>query len=127
MKKSMISVGIVGLILFAVLPAGNALAQEPPICGGWFTAAVTDSKVVAAAAFAIKEEEKTLQKNKETLTAKLRLVSILSVEQQVVAGMNYRLKLKVTLDGKEKNAEATVWEQVWNKEAPYKLTGWTWQ
>jgi hypothetical protein len=126
MKKPMISVCIVGLILFAALPAGNALAQEP-MAGGWSAATVTNPEVVAAAAFAIKEEEKILRENKETPTAKLSLVSILSVKQQVVAGMNYRLKLKVTLDGKEKKAEATVWWQAWNKKTPYQLTEWNWQ
>jgi len=126
MKKQMIPVCLLGFILFAALLGGSGLAKEP-MAGGASPAAVTKPEVVAAADFAIKEEEKAIQKNKETPAAKLSLVSILSAEKQVVAGMNYSLKLKVKLDGKEKKAEAIVWWQAWNKEAPYKLTSWNWQ
>jgi len=122
----MIPVCILGSIFFAALLGGCGLAKEP-MPGGKSPAAVTKPEVVAAANFAIKEEEKAIQNNKETPAAKLSLVSILSAEEQVVAGMNYRLKLKVKLDGKEKKAGATVWWQAWNKEAPYKLTSWKWQ
>jgi hypothetical protein len=55
------------------------------------------------------------------------LVRILGAEQQVVAGLNYRLQLRVTLDGEEKTAEALVWWQAWRKPEPYQLTSWTWR
>ena len=48
-------------------------------------------------------------------------------EEQVVTGMNYRLKLKVTLDGQEKSAVAVVRWQAWNEKTPYTLTSWDWQ
>jgi len=67
-----------------------------------------------------------IQKEQKTAT-KLSLVSIISAEEQVVSGMNYHLALKVKLNGKLKKAEATVWWQAWNKEAPYKLTAWKWK
>lgn len=58
---------------------------------------------------------------------KLELVKILGAEEQVVAGMNYRLTLKVTVNGTEKQAEAVVWWQAWRKPAPYELTSWKWE
>jgi hypothetical protein len=91
------------------------------------TAAPGKPEVITAANFAIMEEEKVLRNNKKTESAQLSLVAILAAEEQVVAGMNYRLILKVVLDGREKIATATVWWQSWNKEAPYKLTSWDWQ
>jgi hypothetical protein len=57
---------------------------------------------------------------------KLELSKILGAEQQVVAGMNYRLKLRVRVNGNEKQAEAIVWWQSWRKPDPYQLTSWKW-
>ena len=126
MKKQIIAVYILVVILCAALLNDCCLAQEQ-IAGGWASAAVAKQEVVAAANFAITAEQAELRKNKETPEAKLSLVSIISAEEQVVAGMNYHLKLKVKLNGKVKKAEATVWWQAWNKEAPYKLTEWKWK
>ena len=119
-------VSILVLLLFVALPVGQALAKEPTT-GGWSQAEVTKPEVVAAANFAMKEEAKELQKSKETSAMQWKLVSIVSAEEQVVAGMNYRLILTDQLDGKKREAEAIVWWQAWNKDAPYKLTAWTWQ
>jgi hypothetical protein len=58
---------------------------------------------------------------------KLELVTILQAEQQVVAGMNYRFKLRVKLKGKETTADAIVWWRAWRKPKPYQLTLWTWK
>lgn len=127
MKKQMISAWLPGFILFAASLGGGGLAKEPaPRLGGWSEAAVTEPEVVAAANFAIKEQEKAIQKSKGTPTAKLRLSSILSAKTQVVAGINYRFKLNVILDGKKQKAEATVWWQAWRKPDPYRLTSWKW-
>ena len=57
----------------------------------------------------------------------LELVRILSAQEQVVAGMNYRLKLRVKLNGAEKDAEAVVWWQAWREPEPYRLTSWRWE
>lgn len=126
MKKLIIPFCTLAVLLVVTLHNGRCLAQEQ-ISGGKSAAAVSKPEVVAAADFAIMEKEKTLRKNKETPETTLRLVSILSAEEQVVSGMNYHLKLKVKLGGKVRHAEATVWWQSWNKEAPYRLTSWTWQ
>jgi hypothetical protein len=41
--------------------------------------------------------------------------------------MNYRLRIKVKLDGREKDAEAVVWWQAWKRPEPYQLTSWIWK
>ena len=59
--------------------------------------------------------------------ASLTLVKILAASQQVVAGMNYRMDLKVKAGGVEREAEAIVWWQAWNRQTPYRLTSWAWK
>ena len=117
-----------GVIVAALLGSGaQAKEPAPKLVGGNAPVAATQKEVVAAANFAIQEQTKELRKDPATPEAKLSLVKIVSAEQQVVAGMNYHLKLKVKLDGKEKTAAVTVWSQPWNKETPNKLTAWAWE
>jgi hypothetical protein len=94
------------------------------IAGGYADVTVTDERVVAAAAFAVKAKEKTLREKKETPSAKLTLVRILGAQQQVVAGMNYRLRLAVRLNKAEKQAEAVVFRKL---SGAYELTAWEWK
>jgi hypothetical protein len=126
MKIKHVLTGMAALVLFAAVGPIASLAQESKP-GGYVTASVTNKEVCAAAAFAIKAQQNALQENKGTEPVKLELVRIVQAKQQVVAGMNYRLKLKVKLNGKEKTAEAVVWWQAWRKPDPYKLTAWTWK
>lgn len=106
-------------------PAAADKAPQPPRLGGYSAVAVTDSSVIAAADFARAAQEKVMQK--DTPSAKLALVKIVDAQQQVVSGMNYRMTLKVKVNDAEKDAEAVVWWQAWNKQEPYKLTSWTWK
>ena len=118
----------VGLMAGALLVCGAACASAAdhrPMPGGFSLAATTNEEVVAAANFAIKAQGDELKKSAPAPT--LSLVSIERAEQQVVAGMNYKLTLNVKHDGKARQAEATVWWQAWNREVPYKLTAWTWK
>jgi len=112
-------------ILSVAFQVAVALAQQP-VAGGWAKADVAQKEVAAAAVFAVQAQGKTLADAKAEPPAKLELVEILGAEQQVVAGINYRLMLKVKLDGKEKPAEATVWWEAWRKPDPYQLTAWKW-
>jgi hypothetical protein len=41
--------------------------------------------------------------------------------------MNYRLRLKVKVNGREKEGEAVVWWQAWRTPQPYQLTSWQWK
>ena len=77
--------------------------------GGYSAIAVTNKEVIDAAAFAVKIQQKVMQHQLGEPPAKLELTAIEGAEQQVVAGMNYRLRLKVKVDGVEKDAEAVVW------------------
>lgn len=95
--------------------------------GAYAAAPVTDKQVIAAADFAVRAQEKTMRERKDALPATVTLVKVLSAQQQVVAGMNYRLWLKVKLDGEEKEADAVVWWQAWRVPDPYELTSWKWR
>jgi len=128
MKMEHVPTCIAAFLLFAAACPIAGLAQQPRP-GGYATASVTNKQVVAASAFAIPAQQNAMQQQqkKDMAPPKLELVTILQAEQQVVAGMNYRLKLKVKLNGKEKTAEAIVWWQAWRKPDPYQLTSWTWK
>ena len=112
MKKSL---GIViALVLFNVAFScfNTALAQRT---GGYKEASVDDAEVVAAANFAVDEEGR---KEETAIT----LVSIERAELQVVAGINYRLCLKVaTGDDEPKDVKVVVYRSL---QKAYSLTSW---
>jgi len=85
--------------------------------GGFAVVSTTEREMKSAAAFAVKAQLTALRKEavglddpkaKPQPIPRLALVRIVAAEHQVVAGMNYRLQLRVTLDGEEKTAEALV-------------------
>jgi len=96
-------------------------SQAGQLVGGYSEASVTNTEVVAAAQFAVKALA-AMPERKPVIT----LVEILSASQQVVAGMNYRLRLKLKVDGKDREAEVVVWWQAWRNPEPYQLTSWVW-
>jgi hypothetical protein len=126
MKITNIPTRIAAFLLFTAVCPMAGLAEQSRL-GGYAPASVTNKEVGAAAAFAIKAQQKAMQGKKDLEPPKLGLVTILRAEEQVVAGMNYRLKLKVNLNGKEKTAEAIIWWQAWRKPDPYELTSWNWK
>ncbi len=126
MKTNWVPTGLSALLLSSAACQITSLAQHDRP-GGYATASVTNNEVVAAANFAINAQQSTLQAEKKPEPPKLELIEILQAEQQVVAGANYRLKLKVKLNGKNTTADAIVWWQAWRKPDPYQLTSWTWQ
>ncbi len=74
-------------ILFAAVMLAvplAAVAQPAPIVGGFATVAVDDSGVKAAAAYAV-----------SVAPEPVKLKAIVAARQQVVAGMNYSLCLRV--------------------------------
>jgi hypothetical protein len=94
------------------------------VAGGYSDVSVTDIRVVSSAEFAIKEEEKAIREINSTPSLKLTLVKIISVQQQVVAGTNFRLKMKVTINNSEKLVEAVVFQKLTNER---ELTSWEWK
>ena len=115
MKTSIILTGIVLALAFAHAADIPAETNAPSICGGYSRAEI-DSGVKAAAAFAVGEQAKSTGKP-------LRLVEVVKAEQQVVAGLNYRLLLKVKEGDKIVRAEAVVWRKLDGSDA---LTSWDW-
>lgn len=91
-----------------------AVAQEPPMAGAYSEAYVTEREVVAAAKFAVKAEQRKQGR-------RLALLSIERAEQQVVAGLNYRLCLKVRVNGKTQEVKVVVYK---NLKQKYSLTSW---
>ena len=113
--------------LLAATASAMAAPAARPLVGGYSEAAVSETNVAAAVAFAITAEEKTLREKGDEAPARLELVAILHAQQQVVAGMNYRLTLKVKQNGRDREAEAVVWWQAWRSPDPYQLTSWKWK
>ena len=95
------------LSLFAITSASHG--RQPPLPGGFSQATNTDAEVLKAARFAVKVHD-----------AKLTLQSVNAAEQQVVAGINYKLKL-TTSDGRK--ADAVVWRKL---DGSHELTSWQW-
>ena len=90
--------------------APAAWSQVP---GGFSAVATGDAQVQAAAKFALSARD-----------AKLKLLGIEQAQQQVVAGQNFRLKLKVDENGDRRLAEAVVWRKL---DGKHELTSWQWQ
>lgn len=99
------------LLLSLLCLATIAIAQ--PILGGFSPVAPTDADALAAAKFAVAKHD-----------AKLTFQAIEKAEQQVVAGMNYRMTVRVLDAGKARQATAVVWHKLGN--AGHELTSWKW-
>ncbi|MBI3653118.1 MAG: hypothetical protein HY231_18985 [Acidobacteria bacterium] len=82
--------------------------------GGYKEAANDDPEVVAAAEFAVAEQGRTQE-------AAITLVSVEQAETQVVAGINYRLCLKIAVDDETKDVKVVVYR---NLQKAYSLTSW---
>ena len=104
-------------IVFVLIGAVVVLAQKT---GGYREIDKADEGAAAAAQFAIKD-----QSEKKELTYKL--VSIEKAETQVVAGINYRLCLKVGYHKKDDDTDTTEFVSVVvfrNLQKEYSLTSW---
>lgn len=117
---------IAACVLFSISGLLGCFAQHS-MTGGYSAIAVTNNEVMDAAVFAVKMQQNVIQHQEREPLAMLELTAIEGAEQQVVAGMNYRLRLKVKVDGVVKDAEAVVWWQPWRKPEPYQLTSWNWK
>ena len=114
---------IVVLLVASGALVGGALAA-PSLPGGRQEGNVTNQWVVAAANFAVQAQQQVMQKEPNTPTVTLTLVTIVSVEEQVVAGMNYYLTLEIKSNDTTRTAEAVVYRR-FNGEQ--KLTSWKWK
>jgi Cystatin domain len=104
-------------LLFPFLPL-----RAEGVPGGYSAGKVTDDGVVEAAKAAAEAQAGVM--GKETARpVKIKVKRILSVHRQVVAGLNYRLKMEVDVDGKVRPATAVVWATLQGK---HELTSWQW-
>lgn len=105
----------VNAMIFAAITAGltAASASAQIKVGGYKTASTTDERVVAAAEFAVSKKAE----EQEGLT----LDSIEKAETQTVAGTNFRLCLKVSLDDETQEVRTIVYQ---NLKREYSLTSW---
>lgn len=111
--------------LFLLAACADVTSAPRNLPGGFTAVPVNQSEVTQAAAFAVEAERQALKAAGKS--EPLELLSVLSAEQQVVAGVNYRLNLKVKRNGQEQVADAVVWWQAWRQPDPYRLTSWAWR
>ncbi len=100
-------------------PNPRSQPNENAITGGWSKVSAQDENVRKAAEAAVRSASSNSGKP-------VSLVSIDEASQQVVAGMNYALKLTVKVGGTMQKAETTVWWQSW-RPVPFEVTGWSLQ
>jgi hypothetical protein len=114
MRKSLRLVSaLVAFVVVCVCVCAGAAKQR---VGGYKEVATDDPEVVAAAKFAVGAEG-------EKQNATIKLVSVEHAERQVVAGMNYRLCLKVS-SGDDDEAQEVKTVVYKNLKSEYSLTSW---
>jgi copper homeostasis protein (lipoprotein) len=84
--------------------------------GGYSNASITDKDVMSAANFAVEQQQ---QKTGQPLS----LDSISQAQQQVVAGTNYKLCMKIKDGSNVRTASAVVYRNLQHQNS---LTSWTW-
>jgi hypothetical protein len=99
---------------FVNASAGARARQTPPLAGGYGDARVSEPQVLEAARFAVREEGRREGR-------RVSLVAVRRAEQQVVAGLNYRLRLSVRAGGRARDVTAVVYR---NLKGVYSLAGW---
>jgi hypothetical protein len=118
MRKSLrLAAALVALGVVCVCVVAGAARQR---VGGYKEVATDDPEVVAAAKFAVGAQG---EKQKATI----KLVSVEHAESQVVAGINYRLCLKVEVSDPSEDVDTTqeVKTVVYkNLQRQYSLTSW---
>lgn len=107
------------LMLVAISTSHAAPPMSPPIAGGYAPTSVTKPDVKLAARAAVSQHGAQEKKS-------LKLVAIERAEQQVVAGMNYRMTLKIKRGakaggGKIERVKAVVYKDLQGK---FSLSSW---
>jgi hypothetical protein len=107
---------LVGLAGPADTAAATAGRQEAPVAGGYREVPAVGRDVLRAARFAVREQAR---RGRRAVT----LLAVRRAEQQVVAGLNYRLELSVRSGGETRAATAVVYQNLRNTLS---LTEWNW-
>jgi hypothetical protein len=84
--------------------------------GGWTQADTFNADVQEAARFAVQKQAVLTQ-------SRLIYKDVLSAQTQIIAGLNFQLKVSVTEQDLPRYAKVTVWR---NLQSQYTLTQWDW-
>ncbi len=103
-------------VFVVLLMCAFASKTSAQIAGGYGEAEVKSKSVSSAAAFAVRSEARKTKKH-------FKLISVSKAEQQVVAGLNYNLCLKVRDGKRTRTANAIVYQNLRQK---FSLTDWKW-
>jgi hypothetical protein len=114
-KVFLVFVAVAFMAIFSVAEASAQTNVEPQITGGYSDTPVTSKEVKAAAAVAIADHNKATKDS-------AKLVSITKAQLQVVAGLNYRICMKIKVNGKVRRVTAVVYKDLKQKSS---LSMWT--
>ncbi|MEI6073023.1 MAG: cystatin domain-containing protein [Verrucomicrobiae bacterium] len=113
MKRILLPVLALALASTAIAADNPAKPDQSALCGGYSPAEI-DSEVRTVAEFAVKTQSESTERA-------LKLIKILKVERQVVAGLNFRLEIEVADGSKHLKARAVVWKKL---DGSFALTSW---
>ena len=105
------TLSFLSFVVFGLAP--EILAQTP---GGYRLVPNDDSESISAAKFAVREEGQKLGKA-------IVFTSLVYAQKQVGSGTNYKLCMKVKVNGTSKRAETVVNRDL---QKQYTLTSWRW-
>lgn len=113
MKTLLLSAAIL-FAAFFVFGTVETTAQSGPTIGGYRKIETADADVRAAVDFAIKEKGD-----------KFGLIKIKKAERQVVAGINFRVKMKISEKTGEKESKYTVTTVIYHDlSGKYSISSW---
>jgi hypothetical protein len=102
------------LIMGALAIQSQTHAQDTPIVGGYGEISVRSAEAQSSAKFAVSARARRTRK-------RIVLWKVVKAEQQVVAGMNYRVCMRVFVGGKARTVTAVVYKNLRQKRS---LTSW---
>ncbi|HMT07439.1 MAG TPA: cystatin domain-containing protein [Pyrinomonadaceae bacterium] len=109
MKKLFIPISVFVFLFLGGFAADSRVAAQDDVAGGYADASVRDKDVRKAANFAVKQRSKIVRPD-------YTLVSIRKAELQVVAGLNYRICMRVRDErGRLSTVTAVVYKNLRNK------------
>ena len=104
------------LFVLSFVELGLALEASAQTPGAYRLVPNDDSESLAAAKFAVQQEGQKLGKT-------IVFTSMVYAQQQVVSGTNFKLCIKVKVNGTSKRAETVVNRDL---QKQFKLTSWKW-
>lgn len=110
----MSTVQILSVLCFLVFSLAHETPAQTP--GGYRLVPNDDSDSIAAAKFAVREEGQKLGKT-------IVFTSMVYAQRQVASGTNFKLCIKMKVNGTSKRAETVVNRDLQKK---YTLTSWRW-